>query len=180
VERPAVTATMGVDPGKRTGLGIVGPGLVGATILVEPTEAQILKLLKPVRRYVTRLAIEGQHVQTYPGKDQEVQAVLNWPSLLSLVQSRMRWEVIGRLLGFDVVIVLRQTWQGPMLPKAESPTETTKQRAKRAVVATWDDVPKIESFDPPKGKPRASTKVPYDSCDALLIARWASLYGGRA
>lgn len=174
-----MTTTMGIDPGARTGVGIVGPGLVGATILVEPTESEILRILKPVRRYVDVLAIEGQHVQTYPGKERDDGPVINWPSLLSLVQSRMRWEVIAKLLGFDVVIVMRQTWQGATLPPAEGPDDTTKKRAKRAVIATWHDVPKIESFDPPKGKPRPSTKVPYDSCDALLIARYASLHGGR-
>jgi hypothetical protein len=166
---------LAVDPGASCGVAYLRGGSAASFTMRKPDERKVYDVLFAAKPYVHALVIEGQHVQFHGPKDKN--PVLNWPSLESLVLARARWEVIGKLLGMHVEIVLRQTWQGPMLLDAETPTETTKQRAKRSVTRTWSEVTLITDFVGKKGKPRPSARVPSDQRDALLLGRWYQLYG---
>ena len=167
---------LAIDPGSTTGLAFVQGGRALAMTLRKASVEQVNETLLGFADLRPVVVIEDQHLQLHgKGKDGE-EMVVNWPSIRSLILCRGMWETLARLHGFEVTTVLRQVWQGKMLPRAIDRHEDTKRRAKRAVRSTWTEVGKITSVSPRKAKPRASDKVPSDQADALLIGRWYALY----
>lgn len=182
-----MTVTVAIDPGSRiTGIAILHGSRAWSMLMKAQTTEEISGFLEScvVEFGSFVLVLEDQHLVEHGAKEGN-RGKVNWPSIVTLVAARVRWQTIAELRGIKVRLANASAWQAKMhagVPKLGPGGKklNRKQRSKLAVQAIWRDVPRItgpSEVGAGTAQSRPSGKATNDEADALCIGRWASLYG---
>lgn len=106
---------------------------------------------------------------------------INFAAIKSLIRRAEVWAVLAEHLGIQLVRVMPETWQGPMLstaPKKQGRVElSTKQRSQIVVRQTFEEAVRFDRVPGPDSKRVPSSKIPQDPCDAILMMKWYQDHG---
>lgn len=181
-----MSAHASIDPGRSTGVAIyANSGMPICAKLDDPSANEILVFCEwLIEHGFTTLIVEDQHLPRPRIVAGKIVWPINWPALKTLILIADRWVCCGELAGMDVERVKPAEWQGTMLASApkerDGKAQTTKQRAKAVVDATWDTVRRWTAPDMPGFAVLVpASKLPHDVCDAVLIGRWWALHGSK-
>jgi hypothetical protein len=179
-----------IDPASRiTGIAILQGPKVWSMLMKAQTTAEIdayvlacLAAFGPEVEFV----LEDQYLAEHKDPTSPTgRGKINWPSIVTLVVARVRWQTIAELRGVKVSLANTGAWQGAMHATAkklgpDGKKLNRKQRSKLVVRATWHNIPRIEQpadVADPELATRPADKATNDEADAILIGRYHQLYG---
>ncbi len=176
-------AVITIDPGARTGgCFMVSAGSPIAFAIESPTIWQIYRieqwaLARLLPGEPLELVVEDQHVARGPRA--------NPASTITLARNAERWIVVAEQLGIPWSRVRPASWHTALaeVPKHDEAAEvlTPKQRAVILVRRLW---PSLLFCRGEVGRdelaPRATSKLPQDPVEAIVMARWRVHGAGRA
>ena len=183
-----------IDPGSRlTGIAFIDGPRAWSMVMKSQTVTEINQfMIRCVGLFDQKpggleFVLEDQHLVEHGPRDSNGRGKVNWPSIVALVVSRVRWQTIAELRGVKVTLANTGAWQSKMhgtVSKISNSgkAKSRKRRSKDVVAKVWQNVPRIaQPFDvlATDSKPRASDKVTNDEADALCIGRYHQLYGSQ-
>ena len=175
-------AVLSIDPGTRTGgclMPAAGPPIAFA--IESPTIWQIYRIENWAftRRQTgepLELVVEDQHVARGPRA--------NPASTITLARNAERWIVVAEQLGIPWSRVRPASWHTALaeVPKHDDEGEvlTPKQRAVILVRRLWPSLPFCRGeIGRDELEERATSKLPQDPVEAIVMARWRVHGAGR-
>lgn len=158
----------GVDPGKATGLAVMGPGRPISVVTLDGRKLpQVVSYVQQIARLGQEegcgsvLVIENQFAGLYPKGAGSSGSTINLKAIATLFRRRHEWEIIAEVYGVPTIAVYPSTWQTVLrsVPRyhSDGSLRSTKARAILLASQLW---------------PRAPVNWTPDKADAALIAEW--------